>query len=39
MRIRSGDRSNSAASVYTVAATGIDEYDPATMARLGSLNY
>jgi hypothetical protein len=25
--------------VYTVAATGIDEYDPTTMARLGSLDY
>jgi hypothetical protein len=25
--------------VYTVAATGIDEYDPATMSTLGSLDY
>jgi hypothetical protein len=25
--------------VYTVASTGIDEYDPATLARLGTLNY
>ena len=25
--------------VYTVASTGIDEYDPATMAKQGSLDY
>jgi hypothetical protein len=25
--------------VYTVASTGIDEYDPATLAPLGSLDY